>query len=452
MSQYSTIPLPYESDSQGLMSRMATLDRPVFLDSGRERGEHRRFDILAAEPVAWIEAISGSCSSSDPDLPVYSNDFFNSIRSLQSKYNLAPEISTEPSGALPFQGGLLGYLGYPGVDGRGNLLIQDAYVGAYLWAVVVDHQLQRSVLVIRQDYPQPRQRLSRLLQAQRDSQDLASGQFKLLSPFHNHWSREQYEAAFQRTKDYIRAGDCYQVNLSQTVSASGQGQPFSAYLQLRETMPAPFSAFIGWPGGALLSASPERFLRKTESQVLTQPIKGTRPRAADPQQDLELAAQLHNSEKDRAENLMIVDLLRNDLGRVCELGSIKVDQLFKLQSFSNVHHLVSSVSGQLKAGKDALDLLQACFPGGSITGAPKLRAMQIIQELETSPRRSYCGTAFYLCASGDMDSNITIRSLLWESGRLYCWAGGGIVDDSDSDAEYSECFDKIDRIIKTLSR
>lgn len=434
---------------------MAVLDRPVFLDSGCERGESRRFDILAAEPAAWIEVIAGYCSSSDPDIPVTSNAFFNSIRLLQSKFNLTPRSTAGSSDALPFQGGLLGYLGYPQLDGRDNLRIQDAYVGAYLWAVVVDHQRQQSILVINQGAPlqlKLKQRLSRLLQAQQNHQAFTPGQFRLSSTFHKQWNRDQYETAFQRVKSYIRAGDCYQVNLAQTVTATSQGQPFSAYLQLRETMPAPFSAYIGWPDGALLSVSPERFLRKTGNQVLTQPIKGTRPRAEDPQQDLQLAVQLRNSEKDRAENLMIVDLLRNDLGRVCKFGSIEVNQLFELQSFSNVHHLVSSISGQLKEGKDALDLLQACFPGGSITGAPKLRAMQIIQEQETSPRRAYCGTAFYLSENGDMDSNITIRSVLWETGQLHCWAGGGIVDGSLSDAEYVECFDKIDRIIKTLSR
>ena len=284
-----------------------------------------------------------------------------------------------------------------------------------------------------------------------ESKATPSPAFSLISPFIRELAREKYDSAFAAIKAYIRAGDCYQVNLTQRVSAAVNGSPLAAYLQLRARMPAPFSAFLHWNDTALLSVSPERFVQLTGDQVLTQPIKGTRPRHRDPELDQAAAEALRASEKDQSENLMIVDLLRNDLGRVCVTGSVQTRALFALRSFSNVHHLVSSVCGRLLPTLDGLDLLRACFPGGSITGAPKLRAMAIIEELEQAPRRLYCGSAFYLSCCGRFDSSITIRSLLWEAGQLLCWAGGGIVDDSEVDAEYAECFDKIGAIIQALS-
>lgn len=452
MSRYASFPLLYAEDSHHLMERLSALQRPVFLDSSRPRSAQGRFDILSAEPAAWIQIRSGSCVSSDPDISLTTSTIFNSIRELQRKYIASSQEFQTTETAAPFQGGLLGYLGYPLLSGKDGLIIQDAYIGAYLWAVVVDHHEKTSTLLLPENFPQEQSlRLRLLLSNPSTAADPREKPFRLLTAFACQMPRSQYENAFAAIKHFIRDGDCYQVNLTQEVIAKCSGDPFSAYQRLRQTMPAPFSAFIAWPEGALLSVSPERFLRKLGRSVLSQPIKGTRPRSENPEQDEEFARQLQSSEKDRAENLMIVDLLRNDLGQVCENGSILVDQLFELQSFSNVHHLVSSVRGRLAPEKDALDVLRACYPGGSITGAPKLRAMEIIQELETTPRRVYCGTVFYLSANGDLDSSITIRSLLWEAGQVHCWAGGGIVEDSEPDAEFAECFDKINRIIKTLS-
>ena len=452
MSKVSFLPLNYAEDSRLLMQCLSELERPVFLDSSGNRNGQGRFDILSAEPAAWIQISNGYCHSSDPDIHISERSIFNSIRELQRKYILPPEDIQTTESTLPFQGGLLGYLGYPLLSGKNGLIMQDAYIGAYLWAVVVDHHQQSTTLVLPADYPTDQsQRLQHLLSEQKCTIGASDRQFRLLTEFRSQLSRIQYENAFETIKHFIRAGDCYQVNLAQEVTAKCIGDPFTAYQRLRQAMPAPFSAFIAWPEGALLSVSPERFLQKHGKSVLSQPIKGTRPRSEDPNHDQEFARELQSSEKDRAENLMIVDLIRNDLGRVCENRSIVADQLFALQSFSNVHHLVSSISGQLAPDRDALDLLMACFPGGSITGAPKLRSMEIIQQLEVTPRRAYCGTVFYLSANGDLDSSITIRSLLWEAGHLHCWAGGGIVEDSESNAEFSECFDKIALIIKTLS-
>lgn len=254
---------------------------------------------------------------------------------------------------------------------------------------------------------------------------------------------EAYQRAFNRIQRYIEDGDCYQVNLAVRFTHPCGTDPWVLYARLRDLNPAPHAAFMRLPGGAaVLCCSPERFLHVRNGHVQTCPIKGTRPRAADPAEDAALAQELQQSVKDRAENLMIVDLLRNDLGKTCNPGSIAVPALCELQSFATVHHLVSRVTGKLAPGCSTLDLLRGCFPGGSITGAPKLRAMQIIEELETCRRNVYCGSFIRLGYDGNLDSNIAIRTLVQEADRLYLWSGGGLVADSSPEAEYREILDK----------
>jgi para-aminobenzoate synthetase component 1 len=223
------------------------------------------------------------------------------------------------------------------------------------------------------------------------------------------------------------------------------------YDALRRRNPATFAAFIDFGETALLSSSPERFLKVENGAIETRPIKGTRPRGANPAADTALARELTLSEKDRAENLMIVDLLRNDLGRVAKLGSVKVPQLIALESYATVHHLVSVVTAELDAGKTAVDLLRGAFPGGSVTGAPKIRAMEIIAELEPTERGPYCGAIGYLSAGGAMDTNIVIRTLLIDGDRVSFQVGGGIVADSDPEAEWQESLTKAKALIETLA-
>jgi para-aminobenzoate synthetase component 1 len=237
--------------------------------------------------------------------------------------------------------------------------------------------------------------------------------------------RDAYASAFRRIQRYIRDGDCYQVNLAQRFQAIVAGDPWQIYRALRRVNPAPFGAYLSCADFQVLSASPERFLSVREGTVNTEPIKGTRPRSADPDRDRALADELRASPKDRAENLMIVDLLRNDLGRNCRPGSIAVPHLFDVRSFATVHHMVSTVTGTLDAGRDAIDLLAGCFPGGSVTGAPKLRAMEIIEELEPHRRGVYCGAIGYIGFDGAMDTSIAIRTLVHDRGRLSFSAGGG---------------------------
>jgi para-aminobenzoate synthetase component 1 len=265
-------------------------------------------------------------------------------------------------------------------------------------------------------------------------------------------SRERYGRAFRRLQGYIRDGDCYQVNLAQRFAAAATGDPWLAYQALRIMNPAPFSAYLSTPYAHVLSASPERFLAVERTRVETRPIKGTRPRAGHPRLDAHLIEELRASEKDRAENVMIVDLLRNDLSKNCALGSVRVPKLFDVESFATVHHLVSTVTGELRPDRDAIDLLRGCFPGGSVTGAPKLRAMQIIEELEAQRRGVYCGAIGYIGFDGNMDTSIAIRTLVHSHGTIRFWAGGGIVADSMPDDEYQETFDKAAAMLKLLQQ
>jgi para-aminobenzoate synthetase component 1 len=328
-------------------------------------------------------------------------------------------------------------------------------VGRYLWAVVIDHQLQRSCLmhhpkVNETSLQQVQQRLAQNLTADSVRQ---AHPFVLTTAFVSNMDRATYGQALNRIDDYIHAGDCYQINFTQRFSATCSGDPWLAYRALRKTAPTPFAAFLESNDGTILSLSPERFLEASrEGKVETRPIKGTRPRATNTDEDQYLAQQLLQSPKDRAENLMIVDLLRNDLSKSCLPGSVNVPELFSIEHYPNVHHMVSSVCGILRPGVTAVQLLRDCFPGGSITGAPKIRAMEIIDELEPQRRSIYCGSIGYISACGTMDTSITIRTLLVQKDRIYCWAGGGIVADSDIDDEYQESYNKVNNLLQTLEQ
>jgi para-aminobenzoate synthetase component 1 len=254
----------------------------------------------------------------------------------------------------------------------------------------------------------------------------------------------------RRTIDYIAAGDIFQANISQRLSSEIATSPWTLYRRLRAINPAPFAAYLDCGDPIIVSASPERFLRVTGRRVETRPIKGTRPRGRTPFDDRRLASELLASAKDRAEHVMIVDLERNDLGRVCKYGSVRVSELAALETYATVFHLTSTVNGRLLPGKTPVDLLRASFPGGSITGAPKVRAMEIIDELEPTTRGVYTGGIGYLSFTGDVDLNIVIRTFVITGGRAYFQVGGGIVADSDPEAEYQETLDKAKALIEAL--
>lgn len=357
---------------------------------------------------------------------------------------------------LPFQGGIAGAWSYDAGRAleqlpsyaQADIALPEIAVGVYTRALIFERNSQRCWLLA------PQHEIShwqRFWQAPLEQEKTAST-FTLASSWQSNMSQHDYLAKFTKVQDYLRAGDCYQINLAQRFSAAYQGDEWHAYQRMREANQAPYSAFMRLPQGAILSHSPERFLHVDEhGNVETKPIKGTRPRDPDQHRDQALAIELQNAPKDRAENVMIVDLLRNDLSRVCRPLSVKVPTLFAIESYPAVHHLVSTVIGKLQPPHQALDLLAACFPGGSITGAPKVRAMEIIDELEPHRRSFYCGSIGYLSQHGASDTNICIRTLVAEQGRIHCWAGGGLVIDSEGAAEYQETLDKVAKILPVLA-
>jgi para-aminobenzoate synthetase component 1 len=323
-------------------------------------------------------------------------------------------------------------------------------IGIYAWAVIVDHQQQQSWLV---GDIEPDQLPVLLTQFSHLSPvNSTEDRFQVISTPQSSLEQDAYAAAFDRIKHYLLEGDCYQVNLTQRFSCQCQGNPWLAYQVLRDINPAPFSAYLNLPDVQILSSSPERFLQVNQHQVETKPIKGTRRRSSDPQTDLQQIEDLKTSPKDRAENLMIVDLLRNDIGKACKAGSVRVPKLFAIESYATVHHLVSTITGELADNENAVDLLRSCFPGGSITGAPKIRAMEIIEELEPYRRGVYCGSIGYIGFDGNMDTNIAIRTLIHNHNTIRFWAGGGIVNDSVMADEYQECFDKAAALLRLLQQ
>ena len=447
--------LPYGPDvAATLFDAVADDPWSMLLDSGAAGRVRGRYDIIVAEPVATLttrgdttvveRAGSRESSGADP---------FALLRA-----ELGPP-APRPAG-VPFAGGALGYFGYDlarrlerlPVHAADAEDIPDMAVGIYDWAVVIDHDRGRCCLAGTGRDPRTRARWDALRRRfEAPPPPAARTPLRVPGEARANFDAVGYRAAFGRVQDYLRAGDCYQVNLAQRFEVAAHGDPWAAFRRLRAINPAPFAAYLNVPGVQVLSVSPERFLQVgADGRVETRPIKGTRPRGREPEADRALAESLASSPKDRAENVMIVDLLRNDLGRVCRAGSVRVPELFAIETFPTVHHLVSTVTGELGAERHALDLLRACFPGGSITGAPKIRAMEIIEELEPHRRGVYCGAIGYVGFDGAMDTSIAIRTLVHSAGRARFWAGGGIVIDSEADAEYQETFDKAAAMLALL--
>jgi len=446
--------LPYQRNATELFSLVADEPWSMFFDSGYPNIDMGRYDIIVSRPVITLETYG--------DI-THINDNGKEKTSSEDPLLLLDQFLGDKGNnlsGLPFCGGAAGYLAYdlgrrlesiPEIS-KQDINMPEMAVGIYDWSLIIDHHLRRVWLASFCRYDKTEsiwQELHDLFSTPEDNE--AKG-YRITSDIKSNLSREQYGQAFDKVKQYIRDGDCYQVNLSQRFSVGFEGDTWSAYLKLRNFNPAPYAAYINLPSGAVLSSSPERFLRVTDNQVETKPIKGTKHRSVFAYEDKALAVCLLESDKDRAENLMIVDLLRNDISKVCESGSVVVPKLFALETYATVHHLVSTITGRLAAHKNSIDLMRGCFPGGSITGAPKHRSMEIIEELEPHRRSIYCGSIFYLGFDGNMDSNICIRTLIKHSDQLYLNAGGGIVWDSNVDAEYKECFDKAAGILKLFNQ
>ncbi|MGH7511581.1 MAG: aminodeoxychorismate synthase component I [Gemmatimonadales bacterium] len=474
-----------------LVTRFLDLPGLVFLDSATgplhtaDTHQLGRYSFLTADPARIIRSKDGRTEIGGRGLEwaPLERDPLLAVRDL-----LAPHAAAPISGLPPFQGGAAGYIGYdygavlerlpaPRYD---DLRIPDVMLGLYDWVIAWDHRLG-TAWVISTGLPETgaardiraRERLAMVKErlrgpATRRPQPVLptpspadeAPSYPVLGVegaepigLRSTFTHRGYLDAVTRVRDYIVAGDIFQANLSQRFQAPLTEPAFDLYARLRRANPAAFAAYLDWGDLRVMSASPERFLWLDENgrHVETRPIKGTRPRGVGPMHDAALGRALAESDKDRAENVMIVDLLRNDLSRVCRPGTVRVPELFALEQHPTVHHLVSTVVGELDPTEGAVDLLRAAFPGGSITGAPKVRAMEIIAELEPSRRGVYCGSIGYLSTTGAMDTSIVIRTYLALRGRVYFQAGGGIVADSDPELEYRETLDKARALIAALA-
>ena len=456
---YSLHALPYPLNAHQVFELIRPLGNPILFDSAQPQSLKRfgRYDIVTAAPDKLLRVTEESITLTEKSgQRQLTDDPFAILNDLLSEIKL----DAFPDD-IPFCGGLAGFFSYdlgrhyeklPSIASN-DIVMPEMRVGRYLWAVVIDHELAQSHFIELEGADKNLcQTLIRQLHALPALGDIEQN-FEITQAFSADISRDQYLSGLQKTDDYIHAGDCYQINYTQRFNAQFEGDPWTAFRQLRREATTPFSVYTESEDGAILSLSPERFLQvSAEGAVETRPIKGTMPRFVDAEQDQQSSQRLTDSRKDQAENMMIVDLMRNDLSKVCEPNSVDVPELFSIEAYPNVHHMVSSIVGKLAAPYSALDLLHHCFPGGSITGAPKIRAMEIIDELEPHRRSIYCGSLGYVSASGAMDTNIAIRTILAKENKLYCWAGGGITADSIPEAEYQESLDKIGNLIAIMHK
>ncbi|MGL4447890.1 aminodeoxychorismate synthase component I [Shewanella sp.] len=457
-TQLASRQLDWTFSTTELFTYFANEPWSILLDSANAPHQDAKFDIICASPIATlvtqgtkseIKLLKTELSLPEP-LDVHDDPFC--LLKQVNKHWYPEALACH----FPFSGGAMGCFSYdlgrrietlPTIA-KHDINLPEMNIGFYDWALIFDYASSRWHLVHYLGEAALNATL-KVIETKLRTQP-HSAPFTLVSDWRAQQSKCDYQHKFAAIQAYLHSGDCYQINLTQRFDADYQGDEWTAYCQLREANQAPFSAFIRLPQHAILSISPERFIQLRGAQIQTKPIKGTLARLSDPTLDAKAAISLAQSPKDRAENVMIVDLLRNDIGKVAAPGSVRVPHLFEVESFPAVHHLVSTVTATLDAKYSASDLLRAAFPGGSITGAPKIRAMAIIEELEPSRRSLYCGAIGYISQDGQMDTSITIRTLIAEQGKLYCSAGGGIVADSQVDSEYQESLDKISRILPLL--
>ncbi len=454
--------LPQELGAEDAFVGLRGLRYPCFLDSAGEAGTASRLgrrSFVAAEPFLVVHGKGTQAALEWPRSgrrETWRGNPFQLLKELLREY---PAHEPGPFPLAP--GGAVGYLAYDlfsQVESiprrtRDDLVLPDLFLAFYDAVGVFDHRTGAAALA--------------LSGWDGGGADSVAAHWRSLTPapppvplaaadvepeaLHSNFTRPEYRAAILRTKEYIAAGEIYQANISQRFDVPFRGDPIAFYRALRRTSPAPFGACLCPQGFTVLSNSPERYLLIDGDYIETRPIKGTRPRGRTPAEDRALAEELRRSEKDRAEHVMIVDLERNDLGRVCSYNSVHVPEFETIESYANVHHMVSTVAGRVHPARDAVDCVRNSFPGGSITGAPKVRSMQVIEELEPTARGVYCGSIGYLDFAGRVDLNIAIRTAVHRDGQLYFQVGGGIVADSEPDAEYEETLTKAQSFLKVIT-
>jgi para-aminobenzoate synthetase component I len=454
-------------DASWVFESLAPRPFSFWLDSGMDPQKLGRWSFMGSHPFLVMRSRGDAITLLQNGVEEKrQGNPFDVLGELLARYKLAvlyPKI--------PFIGGVVGYLSYDlgrfiekipsnAVD---DLQLPESYLGFYDAVIAFDH-LEKRTYIVSTGFPETetkkrkRRAESRLNELKdlvlraptpKDAALAATGKKMTLK---SNFSHENYLKAVAAAREYICAGDIFQVNLSQRLEVALDIPPFELYKRLRKINPAPFANYFSFEGVQIVGSSPERYLKVKEDMVETRPIKGTKPRGKTPEADKALGDSLLASKKDRSENIMIVDLERNDIGRVCRYGSVKVTELAILETYPTVFHLTSTVVGQLREDKNIIDLLKATFPGGSITGAPKVRAMEIIDELEPTRRSVYTGSLGYIGFNGDMDINIVIRTIIIKDDKAYFQVGGAIVYDSEPESEYIETLDKGKALIMALTQ
>lgn len=439
-----------------------------FLDSGMDKQKLGRFSFLCFDPFLIFRSQNDHIQITGKDKTEELNDCnpFYILKGLLNRYKLNTEDTY-----IPFTGGAVGYFAYDlcryleevPSNALDDLNISDCHILFYDVVIIFDH-LKDKTYIASCGFPElererrikrSRERLEdikkRIMDASAPSKEDRQEEVSYKeAPLISNFKKEEYISAIKRVKEYIARGDVYQVNLSQRFSCGIGLSPNALFERLRRINPAPFSAYLDCGDVKIVSASPERFLCLRGRKIHTRPIKGTRPRGDDSIEDEILKIELLKSAKDTAEHIMIVDLERNDLGRICEYGTVLPTEFITLETYSTVFHLVSTVNGIVREDVDAIDCLINCFPGGSITGAPKIRSMEIIDQLEPTKRSVYTGSIGYIGFNGNMDTSIVIRTFIIKDKRAYFQVGGGIVADSDPEMEYQETLDKAKALIQSL--
>ncbi|MDA9221597.1 MAG: aminodeoxychorismate synthase component I [Methylophilaceae bacterium] len=441
--------LPYQENSSIWFDKFASSRTPIFLDSCFQANNHlndfNRYDLICWDP--FIEIIQKGFKT----LIIKDGTSFLSDESFAEIVDVIYSgllDSYENNSLLPFTGGLIGYLSYEfGQKSTKDTVLPHARANAYKNTILVDH-LEKKTYFISFDKKRDAELIyDQCLNHEKEIID----EFVITEPIVNIESFEDYKRKFNKIQQYIIDGDVYQVNLATKFSTKYSGDPWVFYKKFREINKSPYMAYLKFEDYAIISGSPEQFISVNGSTITSRPIKGTMPRGDDPKTDCDNYEKLSSSEKDKAENLMIVDLIRNDLGKNCDTGSVNVKKLFTIESYPNVHHLVSSIEGQLKKEISPWTAFCDSFPGGSITGAPKKRSIEIISELESFSREVYCGSIFYLSFNKTLNSNIAIRSLIAYDEKLEYFSGGGITKSSTVKSEYNEIFNKAANIEKAIS-
>lgn len=432
-----------------------------FLDSGMDHDKLGEFSFIGASPFLVFK-------SKDEDIEIIKNgkieklkgNPFDKIKEILNKYKM--DYKSE----IPFIGGAVGYLSYDLCHHIENLPrtsiddvgVPDMYFGLYDGVVCIDHRGGKnkvyvaSLGIVDSEENVVEKIVKKIKSSEEKGVEINLPKITKKKEFKSNFTKDEFINSVKKVQDYIKSGDIYQANLTQRFSCDLEETPYELYGKLREINPAPFATFMDFKDGQIVSSSPERFIKIRNKIIETRPIKGTRPRGKNEEEDKKYREELLNSEKDKAELLMIVDLERNDLGKIARTGSVKVTELFHLEEYSTVYHLVSTVVAEVREDYDAIDSIVATFPGGSITGAPKIKSMEVIDELEPTQRNIYTGSVGYIGFNGDLDLNIVIRTVVCKDDKAYFQVGGGMTWDSDAKEEYQETLDKAKALMDALNK